>query len=1119
MESYCKLYINKLVDSLKSNINVRADNVIFIKHYNTLDISKEDIQSNIEDDDTLHLLYYEYSSGEMNQPYAPFLDWIKQLYDELYQQKLPIDSFLEMCQVYPLHRSVLRSYIKGKKCERKEDVIVIEVEYEQIRFLQSLYNIITYISQEKSIFMILNKLHLAGSSTVAFLRRFLKNGVPENIAIMTTYNEIFPINSYMQAEWKKLINYVEEKNIVFDWGFVDTQKTSDVQEVFSLTMGKMEEYIQKIENMLHTLALEEAAYYLQIIYLRIEREKFSVTIDQKVVIFLIYGLISIYRGELDRTLLLCEGILSLNVLQDNATMHFRYNYLIGLAQVYMAQFPLAKVYAEECKKIALKIKDDFLYFKAELLDYIAKFRGWKNIFLCDFFFQIEDQFIERAEKYGYKNHLAYTYVYGYDNDFSVIPKAICGEEMLEYFQKGIAIGQELNNYNFLIVAYKKCVTFFEGFGRHEHVGYYYNRCIELLQIEENKIEEGNIYNGLGYNSAVSEQFVKANDYFNYAIQIMYEEELTENVAETLYNMATNCILAEEYNKGFEYLLTTIKIIEVLDIHILRVCNISKIYGLAALCNYHLGVEYNCYLYLNKMVRIIYHLLYPEGEPEYYLWDDDLFLYYFVSALLSKNNHQLEEAQDFMERAAKHMYRSKGNLFFTLPMWSLQQAKLFRLRGKEEEAGEVLEMGIDFCDEKGYHYRARTLRLEMDQRTELPKHWNLSLKNLNQKMIIDLARHASVEAELSNKEKDINFLSAWQEMLNNEDYNLELLYQNALSTIQNTFSFDMVFYFRMQDGKILLEFQTIGKELSKKEMSIIAKFFQKQRRSFLVNRIEKGFDDYEELLSIFGKNKVVTLVGVPHMENDKIHSIMLGIVMMHRNFTSHRILLNEGNLTIIRFAFGQLIEAVERLKAREERQRMNEELQNMNERLQEIAIKDLLTGLYNRQGFKHIIESCEEAGYVGKTSAIMYIDLDNFKYYNDSFGHDIGDLVLISFANIFKKIVKDMGFAVRYGGDEFILFFKGKSIEYTKRMAEKIYDTIADGFKETIERKLKETIKIPENRIISCSIGIAKVNQYTLEDIYTAISQADEALYYIKRTTKNSYMVWDDIPEAEKKNKK
>lgn len=1113
METYCKLYINKLVNSLKSNIKVKQDNVIFIKHYNALDISQEDVQNNIEDKDAICLLYHQYKSGKMPQPYAPILDWIKQLYETLYQDKVSIDTFLEICQVYSLHRPILKSYIEGKKCRREEDLIVIEVEYEQARFLQSLSNIITYISKEKPVLMVLNRLHLSGSSTVTFLRKFLKGGIPENIAVLATYNEVCPINYYMQNNWRKLLNYIEERNIVFDWGFVETEENSDVQNNFDLQMADMEDYIQTIRTMFYTLALEEAEYYLEKIYIRIQREKFSVTIEQKAIILLSYGMISVYLGNFERTLLLCEGMVSLDIL-DNPRDKFQYNYLIGLSHVYMGKSSISKSYVEECKKIALEEKQDYWYFKAELLELIAYFRGWNNIFLFDFTFEIDDTFLNKAIKYGYKNHLCYIYAYGFNNNAVIQSQMLSGEYQLEYFQKGINIGQDLGNYNFLFSAYKNCVTYFEGRGHHEYVGYYNNCCLELLKIEKNKVEEGNIYNGLGYHNVVNEQFVTANGYFNHALKIMYEQELTENVAETLYNMAINCILAEQYDKAFDYLQLTIKIIEILDIHMMRVCNVSKIYGLAALCNYHLGIEYNCYVYLNKMVFVIYHLLYPEGEPNYYLWDDDLFLYYFVSALLHGKDNEFTEAQVAMDKAKFHMNRSKGNLFFSFPMWSLQQAKLYRMMRNEKKARKILEAGIDFCNEKGYYIRAGLLKLELEKQVATPKNWNLGLKELDQKMIIDLARHTSVEADLDNKEKDINFLSVWQEMLNDEEYNTNTLYKNAFSAIQNTFKFDLAFYFRMDNEEIQLEYQTTGQELTKEEMDVIGAFFVKQKQTFLVNRIEKRFDDYQEILSIFGKNKVVTLVGIPHMENEKIHSIMLGIVFMHRNFTAHRTLLNEGNLTIIKFAFAQLIGTVDRLKTREEMQRMNVELKNVNSRLQEIAIRDLLTGLYNRQGFRHIIDSLQIVEEVEKDGVMMYIDLDNFKYYNDSFGHDIGDLVLISFAKIFEKIVKNKGFIVRYGGDEFILFFRGKNTEFAKRIAEEIYEKIEDGFKEIIEKQLGQTINIPMDKMVSCSIGIAKITGYKSEDLYQAVSQADEALYYVKRTTKNNYIIWDDIPKKQ-----
>ena len=88
---------------------------------------------------------------------------------------------------------------------------------------------------------------------------------------------------------------------------------------------------------------------------------------------------------------------------------------------------------------------------------------------------------------------------------------------------------------------------------------------------------------------------------------------------------------------------------------------------------------------------------------------------------------------------------------------------------------------------------------------------------------------------------------------------------------------------------------------------------------------------------------------------------------------------------------------------------------MNDKLRRVALMDNLTGLYNRQGLQNNLD--KEFEETDKITAVFYIDLDNFKYYNDTFGHEIGDLVLVSFANIIKNICKEKGVAVIFVGED------------------------------------------------------------------------------------------------------
>lgn len=81
-------------------------------------------------------------------------------------------------------------------------------------------------------------------------------------------------------------------------------------------------------------------------------------------------------------------------------------------------------------------------------------------------------------------------------------------------------------------------------------------------------------------------------------------------------------------------------------------------------------------------------------------------------------------------------------------------------------------------------------------------------------------------------------------------------------------------------------------------------------------------------------------------------------------------------------------------------------------------KDALTGAYNRRYFEEKIrKSTVSAG-------VAMIDLDDFKLYNDSFGHDTGDVVLITFVNIIKNCTRKTDMLIRYGGDEFLLIMPG-----------------------------------------------------------------------------------------------
>ena len=189
MESCSQLYIRKIIDSILNNIKQRHNNILFVKYYNTLNLRESELREVFEtQDDDICFLYHEFSSKYMHSVFEPFLDWIMELYQKFYSD-VAIDEFLEKADVYFQARSVIKSYIETGECQRDEDLIFVEYEYEAKRFTKSVYNILEYVSKEHTLFLLLNKLHFAEQSTIKLLIE-LVNHNKENIALLANYNEV-----------------------------------------------------------------------------------------------------------------------------------------------------------------------------------------------------------------------------------------------------------------------------------------------------------------------------------------------------------------------------------------------------------------------------------------------------------------------------------------------------------------------------------------------------------------------------------------------------------------------------------------------------------------------------------------------------------------------------------------------------------------------------------------------------------------------------------------------------------------------------------------------------------------------------------------------------------------
>jgi diguanylate cyclase (GGDEF)-like protein/PAS domain S-box-containing protein len=165
---------------------------------------------------------------------------------------------------------------------------------------------------------------------------------------------------------------------------------------------------------------------------------------------------------------------------------------------------------------------------------------------------------------------------------------------------------------------------------------------------------------------------------------------------------------------------------------------------------------------------------------------------------------------------------------------------------------------------------------------------------------------------------------------------------------------------------------------------------------------------------------------------------------------------------------------------------------MLEHLRVMAEHDGLTGLYNRSYFQNEMERfLEQVKRTGQTCALLYIDLDNFKYVNDTLGHAAGDQLIIEVAAILKKRARRTDIVARFGGDEFTVLLFNVNPQQALNTAESFRRKLANYR----YRHAGESVDI------GCSIGVALLTPQT-QNTAEAMSQADLACHLAKRAGRN-----------------
>lgn len=172
----------------------------------------------------------------------------------------------------------------------------------------------------------------------------------------------------------------------------------------------------------------------------------------------------------------------------------------------------------------------------------------------------------------------------------------------------------------------------------------------------------------------------------------------------------------------------------------------------------------------------------------------------------------------------------------------------------------------------------------------------------------------------------------------------------------------------------------------------------------------------------------------------------------------------------------------------------------NARLYHKAITDGLTGIYGRSYLDNLI--IDKTSMENSQLAAIMIDVDHFKKFNDTYGHQFGDKVLKEIAGVMKYVAGDLGVPCRYGGEEFVILMNSNDQDLVLNTAEKV--------RQTIQAKSLPYNEGTDVQLVSVtiSLGVSIWDPNTMERL-DLIEHADKALYFAKHNGRNQVKLWDE----------
>ncbi len=711
-----ELIINDYLDNTWANVVKGNTELIFFngndkKISNYLDEyikSKEDKQ-----DVTTVIFRKKLKNKQFHPPYFPFLEIVREY---LAQNKIDVERYIKMSDIYYFQQTVFLDYLKGLKINRKQEVLFKELDYEQKMMFKSIFKLLAEIAVDKKVIIVIEALHNAQESTLEFINSLLENNYNAQLMFIFSYNtqQLSFNNETRKNNWQAFIKDLKSKSEVINF---KTQKkiakkpAQDFDNKEShLTTKKL---INLANNHFNLFAFQEAKRYINLAYKSYRNSSNEASKDYFEILSLrgdIYNFLNQNHKALN------SYQLGLKVLTKNKKTKEKAAIYKKIGFIYFKKFEMEKAYklAEKSLDIAKQFKDELDIFRAYFLSALILER-WDNFSVqeCK---AVYESVIKLAKKLNFKNILARYYINFYNKpDYTL-------EDISENYQKGLKIALRYDNQYRIAVAYHKKALLYMRENSYDKALSYYNKSKELREKIGGKASRANIYNGIGYYYFILEAYEKAYDYFKQALNCLRDVKDHHEIAMTCVNIANTMFLALENKKAIFYLNQSLEIFDVLGINSIMYNSKVKICAMLGISYIKAGKLNKAYQCLIKLKSDAYLNILAEANDNF-----QSFFKNFFEAMIAKEKKDYKKAKKLFAYTFECLNNISSVKQQFYPRFYYEYGLFHKTFGEKKPANILFKKGLEIAQKLNYQYHISLIKSELNPKAKFNK---LKLKESN-----------------------------------------------------------------------------------------------------------------------------------------------------------------------------------------------------------------------------------------------------------------------------------------------------------------------------------------------------------------------------------------------------